>query len=306
AVDVADVARWLEQRPALGITYAVSHASYLINLADGRTEANFPLTLQSPATNGLMAVDFEQNGDYSIFVACENGNLYGFNRMGLPVEGWNPLSGAGKVRFPLQHFQHDHKDFLVALNENGQLLVFKKDGSFRFPPIETQGAFRSPPGWQQTASQLRIAATDAGGICHVVNSEGTSFRLRLPVGRNEQVAFAFGDISGDNSYDYAVSSDSLVNVYAYRDQELQLAFSSRLSSVPDSLFMTPIPGLEKAGLGMLNRKNRELLLLLPDGRLHPDFPLSGASAFTVCDLFDNRRRMVVVANEAQVYAYRIR
>lgn len=32
-VDLADVARWREQMPALGIDYAVSHASYLINLA---------------------------------------------------------------------------------------------------------------------------------------------------------------------------------------------------------------------------------------------------------------------------------
>jgi len=279
---------------------------YLINIADGKTEANFPLTLQSPAINGMLAVDFEKNGAYSVFVACENGNIYGFDRSGLPLEGWNPLSGAGKVRFPLSHFQHDYKDFIVALNEKGQLLVFKKDASFRFPPLETLGAFRSQPGFQNTSAQLRIAATDAGGICHIVNSEGASFRLRLPVGRNEQVTFAFGDISGDNRYDYAVSSDSLVAVYSYKDQELQLAFKAPLTNVPDSLFMTPMPGLEKAALGMLNRKNRELMLLLPDGRMHPDFPLSGASAFTVCDLFENRRRMVVVANEDHIYAYRIR
>lgn len=279
---------------------------YLINLADGKTEANFPLTLQSPAINGILAVDFEQNGVYSVFVACENGNMYGFDRSGLPLEGWNPLSGAGKVRFPIGHFQHDHKDFLVALNEKGQLLVFKKDGSFRFPPLETLGAFRSPPGWQNKPGELRIAATDVGGICHIVNSEGASFRLRLPVGHNEQVTFAFGDITGDNRYDYAVSSDSSVAVYAYRNQDLQRAFSAPLTSIPDTLFITPIPGLEKSALGMLNRKTRELQLLLPDGRMHPDFPLSGASAFTVCDLFDNRRRMVVVANEDHIYAYRIR
>lgn len=33
AVDCADVARWTEQMPALGVCAAVSHASYLINLA---------------------------------------------------------------------------------------------------------------------------------------------------------------------------------------------------------------------------------------------------------------------------------
>ncbi len=37
-VDAADVARWHEQRPALGIGYAVSHASYLINLASPKDD----------------------------------------------------------------------------------------------------------------------------------------------------------------------------------------------------------------------------------------------------------------------------
>lgn len=37
-VDVADVERWREQMPALGIVYAVSHASYLINLASPKDD----------------------------------------------------------------------------------------------------------------------------------------------------------------------------------------------------------------------------------------------------------------------------
>jgi deoxyribonuclease IV len=37
-VDQADVARWCEQMPALGIGYAVSHASYLINLASPKDD----------------------------------------------------------------------------------------------------------------------------------------------------------------------------------------------------------------------------------------------------------------------------
>jgi deoxyribonuclease-4 len=37
-VDEVDVARWMEQMPAQGIVYAVSHASYLINLASPKDE----------------------------------------------------------------------------------------------------------------------------------------------------------------------------------------------------------------------------------------------------------------------------
>ena len=38
AIDAADVARWQVQKPALGIEYAVSHASYLINLASSKDD----------------------------------------------------------------------------------------------------------------------------------------------------------------------------------------------------------------------------------------------------------------------------
>lgn len=37
-VDSVDVARWHEQMPVMGITYAVSHASYLINLASPKAD----------------------------------------------------------------------------------------------------------------------------------------------------------------------------------------------------------------------------------------------------------------------------
>jgi deoxyribonuclease-4 len=37
-VDPADVARWHEQMPALGVDYAVSHATYLINLASPKDD----------------------------------------------------------------------------------------------------------------------------------------------------------------------------------------------------------------------------------------------------------------------------
>lgn len=278
---------------------------WLLNL-DGEVEPNFPIGLKPLATNGLLVTDFEGNGGYSIFVACENGNIYGFDRNNKPLEGWNPLSGAGKVRFPLQHFQRDNKDFLVSLNESGQLLVFKRDGTFRFPPVETLSAFRSPPAVQNSVDQCRIVATDVNGICHVVNAEGLYFRMRLSVGRNEQVAFAFGDMAGNSAYDYAVVSDSSVAVHYYKNKDLSRAFAAQVSAAPDSLMMLNMPNSDKSALGMFNRKSRQVWLLLPDGKMHPDFPLPGTTAFALCDLLDQRQRIVVVANEAKVYACRIR
>jgi hypothetical protein len=77
---------------------------YLFNTSDaiwilddeGHEVEGFPLKLQSPATNGILVVDFHNTHEYSLFIACENGNLYGFDQYGRPVSGWNPQSRVGQ------------------------------------------------------------------------------------------------------------------------------------------------------------------------------------------------------------------
>jgi hypothetical protein len=86
---------------------------------NGAAQGTFPLHLQTPATNGVTVVDFDGNQQYSFFMACANGSIYGFDQLGRPLQGWNPLRGVGEVRHPVVHFQNDGKDYLLVLNEAG-------------------------------------------------------------------------------------------------------------------------------------------------------------------------------------------
>ena len=57
-------------------------------------------------------------------------------------------------------------------------------------------------------------------------------------------------------------------------------------------------------VGMLHKEQQRINLVLPDGTLHPAFPLAGTTPYSLVKR-ENHRLMVVVGNGQRVYAYQI-
>ncbi len=283
---------------------------YLTDLR-GEPVNNFPIHLQSPAANGLLPVDFDNTRDYNFFLACANGNLYGYNLAGRPLDGWNPLMGVGPARHDMLHLQTASKDYLALLNDGGELHVWRKDAGYRFAPIKWQGDFPSPlycqnlPDSSKLSVYNRFVAVTAAGSAQVVNLEGQQFRLSLaPPGVNN-ARFAFGDVTGDARFDYVSLYDTTLAVYAYEGSQFRRIARYGLGWSPDGVFITNLPGEEKSAIGLWSASRRRIELRYADGRLYPGFPLAGTTAFTVVDLFGTRQRLLIVANGDSVYAYRV-
>ena len=272
-------------------------------VVDGKGElvSTFPLRLQSAATNGLLFTDFSGEGDYGIFLACENGRLYGFDRYGRPLVGWGPGPEVGRVIQPMQHFQYDNKDYLVAWSEDGLLHVFQRDGSYRFPPVPVAGNVLSAPGVQVLPDMARIAIGDATGRVQIVNSEGQGFVMNTPVGRNEQVQFRFEDVAGDDRKDYLVLSGADIAAYYYKGDQVELWKKWKLPQPQDELVTGTIAGEEKAFFGTVDRQKRQVFLFTPEGKIYPGFPLAGTSAFSIVRI--PQGRLLVTSLDSDLYAY---
>ncbi len=276
-----------------------------IFLLDGRGQvvSSFPLRLQSLATNGLLLTDFSGLGDYGIFLACENGRLYGFDRHGRPLEGWNPGPEVGRVVHPVQHFQFDKKDYLACVSQEGLLHVFQRDGSYRFPPVPvgTQGI--SAPGVQVLPNSARIAVGDGLGKVQIVNGDGGGFTMNTPVGANEWVSFSFADVTGDERKDYVVMSGKEVAVYYYEGEKFKLWKKFLLENPQDELVTGTVQGEDKSFIGSVDGEKRQLFLWTSDGSLYPGFPLAGTSAFSIARIQEGL--LLVTALDSDVYAYLI-
>lgn len=273
---------------------------------NGDNVGAFPLNLQAPATAGVSVVDFDRNKDYNFFVPCNNGYIYGFNKTGRPIAGWNPRRGVGIINQPLQHFQRNGKDYIVAFNDEQKVLAFKRDGAYRFRSTPFAGHFPAAPDWQVNGSSPRVVLTNTEGNAYITNLFGESFRMYLPVGDNQQVDFAFCDMIGDARSDYIVLSDSTLATYYYHDDKFSKHFVQHFPHVQDEVFPVHLPLESKSHIGTLSKSKKQITLLDGQGEIYPDFPLAGTSAFSVVDLFSNGERVLVVANGESVYAYRLR
>lgn len=269
----------------------------------GEDVAGFPLKLQTPATNGVTVVDFFNSNDYCFFIACGNGNAYGFDEKGSPIEGWRPKTGVGEVRLPLVHFQAQGKDFLILLDVAGNLQVFQKNGEKRFNPIALATRFQQAPDFQADGGNFRIVACDTAGGAFAINLAGEHFKLNLLSAGKSAVGFRFADVVGDNRKDYAVLSEESLKVSYYAGKDFKTAFEHKFDRRQDEVFPMQWGSRSKAMLGTVCREHRQINLLNDKGELLPQFPLAGTTSFQVVDLLGEGKPVALVGNGDSVYAY---
>ena len=301
------------QSTVLGIDYYKNGANcFLFNTADaiwvlddeGRALTGFPLRLQSPALNGLTIIDFDGDKRYSLFLACQNGNLYGFDQFGRPLSGWNPKPGVGRVKHPLIHFKHGTKDYLAVLSLSGQLSVFNRNGSEHFASRQFEGSFfNSPPQYDAESESPRIVCANSEGKVYVCNLGGETFALDLGTGNKKSAScFVFENLSGDKRKDYAVLSGTSLHISGYAGKTFKKQFSTNFSNPLDTLFQAGCC----SNLGLLDRKKRQIFLMNGEGKLYPGFPLAGTTPYLLYPGSRNpARQVLVVGNLRDVCAYSI-
>lgn len=280
---------------------------YLFNTArhiwllddEGRDVQGFPLDLQSPATNGVVAIDFDKTLKYNYFIACANGNIYGYDQFGRPLPGWNPQAGTGRVTQPLAHLQSGGKDYLAVINQGGKMFVFARNGAERFPPVPWSGKSFGPIQVDASAKPPRFVCADNTGMLHVCKPDGSTFSMAPGKGSGKG-NFALFPAGGNSRNVYAVAKGAGLVASAYEGAALKTVYSTQLPAPPDTIFAA---GDQK--LGALHRDKRRIYLF--DGKgMAADFPLAGTTPFVVHTFSDKQGPVLLVGDGSSVYAYKIR
>jgi len=287
------------QKGQTELLFNTEKAIYLYNLQG--EEVQPPLEVKSKMTNGVTAIDFDNDENYQLFVASKNKNIYGFTLAGEPLPNWSPLRKKGKFITPLQHFNTADKDFIFGINDKGVLEVFQRDGSDRFPhPVKIRDGYVTPPAYDLHPDMTRIIALDENGRLTVVNAEGESFSLNVRIGENQRPQLLFKDVVGDSRKDYVVLSKTHLAAWTYVGKEFKMQYKVIFDQdTPRELFAV------ENGIGIVSKKTAEIDYFLNSGEQHPDFPLGGTTAFTVTDLFEDNRACVIVGNGKEIYIYEI-
>lgn len=288
------------------------NTSTKIHLLDrnGNNVDTYPIKLAAQATNGVTVLDYDGRMDYRLFVACDDGNIYGLLKNGEPLNGWAPQADVGIIRQPLQHFFIDDLDYLVVLNENGIFYLFQRSGEMRIMPINLgvgDQIITSPFIFDNLSSGAkRLIVMDKKGKGYVTNLNGKKFNLSMKIGKNEDVKFCMADFVGDVRKDYALLDGQDLRVNYYDDAgNFQKIYKTRYPVKQDELFSLQLSDKEKAYIATISYQNNEIYLLTNEAKMIDDFPLAGSTRFEITDLFGDGKKILTVANENLVYAYRL-
>ncbi|MFK8007275.1 MAG: DUF3352 domain-containing protein [Saprospiraceae bacterium] len=297
------------ENSADGILFNTLNEIYLLDL-EGNDKNEFPLNLSSPASNGLLLADFGDD-DFGIYVACENEIIYGFDKKGIPLSGWNSIEGAGKVNATMKHFEIKDKDFIVALNSAGSVFSFGKDGFIEMEATNISLKNTDPLFFQTGKLEKRMAIADKNGMAQVLNLDGENLNLlakqsSTPSSKKEKqynYKFASADFGGDNFSDIAVLKNNELEIQYFHQDEFQVYGKYQFSNNQDAIFPVQSKSMGKAMLGSLCKKQNQIFLLDKKGQLHADFPLAGTTKFELLNLFSEDKNSILVADGDQVVVY---
>lgn len=249
-----------------------------------------------------MVVDYAGRKEYRIFVATEGGRIHGYLRDGSSLPGWNPKNGVGNIFLPMEHVLADGKDYLMAQTDEGLFHLYARNGDPRTPPVRWNSTFNNRFGVDISQLPHRIVSTNVDGTTFVTNFTGKYFNLESPVGSNQNVRFLFANVLGDERKETILLSQQDLAIYEHDQAQLEYQFPH----IQDELFEVQLPNSEVSAIGTLSLGQQEIHLLDANGQLYPDFPLAGTTRFQIAHLFGDDRLILVVANGAEVYAYRLR
>ncbi|WP_373553333.1 hypothetical protein [Haliscomenobacter sp.] len=260
--------------------------------SDGQEAPGFPLALSIATTSGLCVGGREQ----FLFYTSADGRIYGLDKYGQPLSGWNPGPKIGTVKQPLSYFQSATEDYLLALTEEGEFHVLDRATQAHFPVQTLKGPFFSPPQWQWDQASQRMVVADGQGKAQVFNEKGESFPLAITAGLAGATQFCFVDLIGDGRKDYLATNGAKLFLYAYDQERFKLVFNET--------FAGNITGISAAG----QKENARIICsisgehqvwcLSTKGEVIKGFPVAG-DHFT----FFPQQKIILTIIDNRVYAY---
>lgn len=281
----------------LQLIFSTRSKIYLID-RKGRDVADYPFTLQSPATNGVAVFDYDNRKDYRMFVACVDKKIYAYTKEGKPLDGWEFEKTGSVVSKPVQHFRIDRKDYIVFADDE-KIYILNRKGQPRVVPETQFSISKNNIMYAEAIPKTRFVTTDENGIIHYINTNGKVEKKEIRRFTYKHF-FLYQDITYDGYKDIV-----------FVDNQNLMAFKHNLSPLFRYVFDNKIvvePAVytfsyKNKKIGIVSPATHRIYLIKQDGTIQEGFPLHGNTPFTIGYMTRNARHFNLFVGGADNYLY---
>jgi len=256
--------------------FSTDHAIHLLD-RNGAYLPKYPLKLKLPATNGMALIDFDRSRDYRILIACSDNKIYGFDKNGNTLKGWNFGPASGPITQPVQCFKIQNKDYLV-FTDPVKVYILDRKGSVKVnPEMDFAVSSNNRIVFEAMASGKgsRFLMTDIDGTVYTILLDGTVESKKFEKFSPDHY-FSVEDVNKDGLSEYVFIDRNKIDVFSQSGEKLNSRkFDENVTSSP----------------GFYN-----------------GFPLYGQTPFTIGKLekTSGYRNLLVGSDEAYLYNYAIK
>lgn len=246
---------------------------------NGNYVENYPIKLPAKSSNELKVYDYDNDGNYRLFIACENKKVYLYSKEGQLVDGWMFKGAKDVVRTPIQHIVIGDRDYLLfadkldsyILNRRGETRI---KTTSNFVKSEHNGFYIDYPKENQSA---RFVTTNNSGVVQFIYLDGSIKSMKIK-NYSHHHYFDYEDIDGNGFKDFIFLDNNILEVYNHKaDLIYSHVFKNNTSNAP---ILFHFSNKDKK-IGVVIPHENKIYLINNDGSLYQGFPLNGISPFSI-------------------------
>jgi hypothetical protein len=283
------------------ILFATRNKLHLLD-RNGNYVERYPVSLRSPATNGLSVFDYEQNQDYRLFICGEDRVVYLYDKTGSTVKGWEQFKTSGQVKLDVEYFRVSGKDYLI-INDDDNMYILDRRGNKRVSVKEQVSRARGSMVRLSTETAPRLVLSSADGKLKYISLNGDVETKELGE-FSENHVFEYFDIDADGLGEYFFFDKDKITAF---DNNYSKLFVEQLET---GNFFGPY-GLVFSStdhkLGYVDAASGEVHLIDEKGREQNGFPLPGNTPFSVGKLGSTSSfNLITGGNDSFIYNYELK
>jgi|GEM_PF-4168331 len=258
---------------------------------NGLLVENFPIRLPNQAISPLAVIDYDSDRDYRLIQSVAGGEILNYKVDGKKTRGWSFRKTATDI-LHIEHIRIRAKDYVFALEENGEIHLLKRGGGSRYKSKAKANQHRGTDinfvKGSTIGSTKMIYPDNAGNIVSLqFDQDVAEYGL---TGLSSGSSLTLADINDDRALDFLVADGNKVKAY---DSNFEKLFSTELPA--------PITfGPKVFSFSRIDKKigavsDNQMYLIDNQGNIEDGFPKPGNDGFLIFDLDRNGSMEVIGA-----------
>lgn len=260
---------------------------------------NYPIEIKGGISSEISVYDYENDGNYRIFVPCNNKKLYLYTKNGTPLDSWNPVVTKDQIITPVQYLKFKDNEYLVFA-DNLKTYILNRRGEPKIVPTKNFPKAPNSKYYIESIDEynIRFVTTNAAGEIEYINSDGSSDTKNIKsYSRNHN--FVMDDINGDGQNEFIFTEGNTIEIFDSRYQKIGDYYTDGDISGKPIIFKF---GANNTKIGITCENSDKAYLLDNRCKLQDGFPINGITEFSITK-FNNSADFSLLIGSKDKYLY---